>query len=119
MDFLIAGRSSETTVRALFSALYELIEELSDEERERAEMFFTRWGGLVMMPHSTAIAWAVRAKSPVTWIILVHINAVGIGMNTMKMRMPAPLKMRTTSGISSRGGSMIPTMPTKVKSDLA
>ncbi len=66
MDVLIAGRSPETTVRPFFSGPDEVIEDVSEEERERAEMFFTRWGGLVMMPHSTAIACAVRAKSPVT-----------------------------------------------------
>ena len=35
------------------------------------------------------------------------------------MRIPAPRKMETTDGISSRGGSTIPTIPTKVSSVLA
>lgn len=35
--------------------------------RSSADTSSTAEGGLVMMPHSVAIAWAVRAKSPVTF----------------------------------------------------
>ena len=62
-------------------------------------MLLTLSGGFVMIPHSAAMAWAVRAKSPVT----------------MKIRIPAPRKVETTDGISSLGGSTIPTIPTKVR----
>lgn len=38
---------------------------------------------------------------------------------TMKIRIPALLSVATTTGISSRGGSTMPTMPTRVRPDLA
>lgn len=40
--------------------------------QESAETVFTSLGGLVMMPHSAAMAWAVNAKSPVTYIERQH-----------------------------------------------
>lgn len=43
-----------------------LVRSVSESSRERADMLSTLVEGLVMMPHSRAMAWAVRAKSPVT-----------------------------------------------------
>lgn len=47
-----------------------LLESEDTEERsslDKAEMFSMKLAGEVMIPHSIAIACAVRAKSPVTW----------------------------------------------------
>lgn len=66
-------------------------------------MSATALSGFVTMPHSRAMAWAVRAKSPVT----------------MKMRTPARRSVRTTSGISGRGGSTMATSPTSVRPEAA
>ena len=46
-----------------------LLESEETEDRsslESAEMLSIKLVGLVMIPHSVAIAWAVSAKSPVT-----------------------------------------------------
>lgn len=47
--------------------------------RDRAVASATRWLGLVMMPHSRAMAWAVRAKSPVTWECQCRVWEGGLG----------------------------------------
>ena len=68
-------------------------------------MSWTRLGGLVIMPHSRAMACAVSLKSPVTWgpsplaILLGGQKFVAL---TMNRRIPALRRMRTTSGISLR-----------------
>lgn len=107
----------EDTAIAFFSGSESEIGTASS--RERAEIPLTVLGGFVMIPHSVAIACAVRAKSPVTYQQVSKMISIVYGARTMKIRIPAPRKIETTEGISSRGGSTIPTMPTKIRSDLA
>lgn len=40
----------------------------AESSLDKAEIFLTRAGGFVMIPHSAAIACAVRLKSPVTYV---------------------------------------------------
>lgn len=69
-----------------------------------------------MIPHSAAMAWAVRAKSPVTCGFRQYVFGFCLEeVHTMKILMPALRKVSTTEGISSRGGSTMPTIPTNVK----
>jgi len=66
------ARSSEPlrTIEVGLSVLPAVIDLLMPVGRrvwERALASATALGGLVIIPHSAAIAWAVRAKSPVIW----------------------------------------------------
>lgn len=88
--------------------------------RERDETSLTMSGGLVMMPHSVAMACAVSARSPVTYhhVSRVYKMEEG-GAPTMKIRIPARRNVETTEGIPSRGGSTIPSRATNVRPDRA
>ena len=57
------GEEKSTT---LFSSVEESEVEYASS-RDRADMLLTIFGGLVIIPHSVAMACAVRAKSPVTY----------------------------------------------------
>lgn len=52
----------------------------------RDETFSTKLAGLVTIPHSAAMAWAVRAKSPVTCHVLgpKHRDQTSLRMNYHK-----------------------------------
>lgn len=74
---------------------------------------------VVTIPHSLAMACAVSEKSPVTYLVLVLATFLILEALTMNIRMPASRRVSTTSGISGRGGSTMPTRPTRVNPEAA
>lgn len=66
--------------------------------RDRAVASATRWLGLVMMPHSRAMAWAVRAKSPVTWGCEGQAWEGGLGMTDHEDADAGPAESAHDSG---------------------
>lgn len=75
-----------------------------------------------MIPHWTAIAAAVRLKSPVTmrakYAISMNLDDHRQSDWPIKKRIPARLQILTVSFVSSRGGSTRATSPTTTKSIL-
>lgn len=76
---------------------------------------------LVTIPHCRAIARAVRPKSPVTWNVINQLLFIirERERQTIKILIPALLSVWITSGISSLGGSTMPTRPTRTRPVLA